>query len=844
MGDEHQDFKHPTQGAVLHRSLRVRFLFWISVVLLLTLGGSAYYVYSKQQALLEHKLISKIDAIGRFIALISPEAIYSFDITTLDRYMSQISDDEDVRFAQILSPGGQPMTTYLPDDIQPQQLAQWISRLDAPDRRHRSPFVPVTTYAFPIIENGENLGRVVIGLDTSRMHEDTRNVVADLMKIFGLIVLALAGLIFIIFKLHVLNPVNALKKGAERIAVGDFAHQVPIYSHDELGHLTMCFNNMMKDIDCDRRELISANQRLAEEIRQRQYSNQELNKLSLAVEQSPVSVVITDLNGRIEYVNPKFCEVMGYDRDEVIGKRVHILGGEKKNTEELQQIREKLNGGNIWKSEFRIRRKNGKTCWESTAIAPIRDANGHTTHYLAVKEDITERKAFEQKLLEQATHDQLTGLPNRFLAFDRLKQMLKHANRYQNRIGVVYIDLDNFKTVNDSLGHAIGDELLVKVAQRIHSQLRAENTLCRLGGDEFMALVPDLKHPVEDLQAILNRLITALQSPFHLNGREIVITLSLGIALFPDDGGDVGTLMSHADIAMYEAKRLGRNTFCFFTPGMNKKIQEKIALETRLRNALEMGELYPVYHPIIRLADGALVGAETLLRWKNQELGDIAPAEFIPIAEQIGLIRPITDWLFRTVLGHASTWRHRPGSFWLAVNVSPTYFCEKPFRQTIEATIEQASNIGLELCVEITENLFLQDSAAAIENFRYLAELGVTSAMDDFGTGYSSLAYIKRFPLNYLKIDRTFVDGLPKNSEDRLLTETIVLLGQRLGINIIAEGVETQAQLDYLRSIDVAYAQGFYLAEPMNNQAFKRYLDALGDHHNSLPLDEGEAGRE
>jgi len=345
-----------------------------------------------------------------------------------------------------------------------------------------------------------------------------------------------------------------------------------------------------------------------------------------------------------------------------------------------------------------------------------------------------------------------------------------------------------------------------------------------------MALVPDLQNPIEDLKALLNRVVSSVQSPFNLNDRQINITLSLGIALFPDDGSDVGTLMSRADIALYEAKRSGRNTFCFFTPEMNKKIQEKIALETRLRHALEIGELYPVYHPIIRLTDGALVGAEVLLRWKNPELGEIAPAEFIPIAEQTGLIRPITDWLFKTVLEHAASWRQRPDAFWLAVNVSPTYFCEKPFRQTIGDAVEQASKIGLELCVEITENLFLQNGEAAIEIFRYLAELGVASAMDDFGTGYSSLAYIKRFPLNYLKIDRTFVGGLPEDSEDRSLTETIVLMGHRLGITIIAEGVETQAQLDYLQSLDVAYAQGYFVAKPMNHQAFGRYMDSFGDH--------------
>jgi diguanylate cyclase (GGDEF)-like protein/PAS domain S-box-containing protein len=831
MGGEHQSSARKAKGTALYRSLRVRFLFWIGIALLLTLGGSAYYVYSAQQALLEHKLSKKVEAIGRFIALISPEAIYSFDVTTLDRYISQISEDEDVRFAQILSPEGLPMTTYLPAGIQPRQFAQWNSRLDSPDGNDRGRAGTVLVRAFPIIDNDETLGQVVIGLDTTQMIQDTRRVVVDLMKIFGLIMLWLAGYIFIIFKRYVHNPVNALRKGAERIAEGDFSHQVPVFLPDELGDLTHYFNKMMKEIEIDRQALVSANQRLAGEIRQRQEANHELKKLSLAVEQSPVSVVITDLGGRVEYVNPKFCEVMGYNRHEVIGKKTHILGGEIDNPKELEQIREQLRSGNIWKSEFRSRRRNGKSCWESAVVAPIRDAGGNITHYLAVKEDITERKAFEQKLLEQATHDQLTGLPNRFLAFDRLKQMLQQSNRRQNRIGIIYIDLDNFKTVNDSMGHAIGDDLLVQVARRIRSQLRAGSTLCRLGGDEFLALVPDLRNPIEDLKAILNRIMASMHSSFDLNGNEIVVTLSLGIALFPDDGTDVGTLMSHADIAMYEAKRSQSNTFCFFTSKMNQKIQEKMTIETRLRHALEKGELHPVYHPIIRLADGALVGAETLLRWEHPEMGNIPPAEFIPISEKIGLIEPITDWLFRTVMEDAAFWKQRPDAFRLTVNVSPVYFCKKQFRRTIGTASEQAATLGMELCVEITENLFLQNSAAAIDNFQYLADQGVTTAMDDFGTGYSSLAYLKRFPLDYLKIDRIFINGLPEDNDDRLLTETIVIMGRRLGITIIAEGVETQAQLDYLRSIDVAYAQGFYIAKPMTNKAFGGYLDAFGHRH-------------
>ena len=257
---------------------------------------------------------------------------------------------------------------------------------------------------------------------------------------------------------------------------------------------------------------------------------------------------------------------------------------------------------------------------------------------------------------------------------------------------------------------------------------------------------------------------------------------------------------------------------------MNQKVQGKMTLETHLRHALDRNELYPVYHPIIRLSDGAMVGAETLLRWKNPDLGLVSPLDFIPIAEQTGLIRPITEWLFDTILVHAAAWDRRPEKFWVGINVSPSYFCDETFRDTIEAVSNRASAMNLDLCVEITENLFLQAGEASLKQFKHLTKLGVSSAMDDFGTGYSSLAYIKRFPLNHLKIDRTFVDGLPGKTDDRSLTETIVLMGHRLGISLIAEGVENQSQYDYLKSLGVEYAQGFHIARPMAQEDFIRYI--------------------
>ncbi|MET0064882.1 MAG: EAL domain-containing protein [Candidatus Thiodiazotropha sp.] len=821
-------FDAPPNAISFSRSLRARFIFWIGIVLLLTLGGAAYYVYSAQQTLLANSLQSKVVALGRFIALISPDAIYTFDITMLDRYVKQITEDEDVLFAQIRSPSGTPMTTYLPPGITREQVKVWIETIDETQDPQRLTVDKVIFYSFSIVANGEELGHVLVGLDTQPMQAHTRQVLVDLIKIFSAIVISLGVLIFMIFKWHVLDPVGRLKTAAMRVSEGDFTHQVEVQQHDELGHLATCFNSMMDEINIDREALISSNQRLAEEIHQRQLANVELTKLSLAVEQSPASVVITDLEGHVEYVNPRFCEVSGYYRDEVIGKQIPMFGNETQEPQERQRIITQLSQGDLWRGEFRNQRKNGEEYWESAVLAPIRDDQGVITHYLAVKEDISERKAFEETLVEQATHDQLTGLPNRFLAMDRLQQLMQHAMREKNKIAVIYIDLDNFKMVNDSLGHATGDGLLVQVANRIWAQLRDEDTLSRLGGDEFMALVPNLKNPAEDLQIILDRLIASVKIPFEVYESEINVTSSMGISLFPDDGESVGMLMSNADIAMYEAKRSGRNTFRFFTREMNEQVREKMALESRLRHALEEGELYPVYQPVIRLSDGAVVGAETLLRWHNPEMGDITPAEFIPIAEQFGLIRPITDWLLQRIMTDAREWKGRPEEFWIAVNVPPIYFCEDAFRDALSGTLQQAVEQGITLCVEITENLFLQNDKTALNVFQDLRALGVSSAVDDFGTGYSSLAYLKQFPLDFLKIDRAFVDGLPENPDDQSLTEAIVLMGHRLGIRIIAEGVENAVQLEYLRNLKVEYAQGYHIAKPMNQSVFLDYLMTLG----------------
>jgi diguanylate cyclase (GGDEF)-like protein/PAS domain S-box-containing protein len=804
--------------------LRLKFIIWISTILIITFGGATYYIYSTQQQHLESSLKSKAYALGQFITLISPDALYSYDVTTLDSFVQQISYDVDVLFAQIRSAENHPITTFLPEKIDARKIDQYAAQspgLTSFIQDHNSNLILLK---FDIKDGDIILGRLMIGLDTTRIEIITRNATIKLIQIYSLIVVFLGSVIFIIFKFQVLNPVNALTKGATSVADGDFDGDVPIVSHDELGKLADSFNKMRREIKSDREKLIGVNLQLEHEVEFRQKASKELKKLSLAVEQSPASVIITDLNGIIEYVNPKFSEVSGYQAEEVIGQHSRMLSADISDTDLFKNLWDTIEHGNTWKGEFCNKKKNGTIYWESAIITPIRDNNNVTTHYLAVKEDITERKVIEEQLLEQATHDQLTKLPNRFLAFDRLEQLIQRAKRTHSHIAIIYIDLDNFKNVNDSMGHSVGDQLLIKISKRIKEQLRTEDTLARLGGDEFVALVPNVTDLSSDLERVVTRLIDTTEMPVTLNNRKISISSSLGISIYPQDGTSVSTLMSNADIAMYEAKHAGRNTFRFFTKELNKKVTEKMLLESQLNHALELDEFYLVYQPIINIKTDKVVAAEVLLRWNNSELGNVPPAEFVPIAEQSGLIRPITDWLFQKILEDCKSWDNRPDAFWLSVNVPPNYFCDVSFTKTISRIFKQAKTIGIGLCIEITENLLLHRSEDVFNNFFHLQKLGIASAMDDFGTGYSSLSYIKRFPLNHLKIDRSFIKGLPHDKNNKVLTETITIMGNKFGMSIIAEGVEKSDQLEYLRTLDITFAQGFIYAKPMRPEDFSHYL--------------------
>ena len=459
----------------------------------------------------------------------------------------------------------------------------------------------------------------------------------------------------------------------------------------------------------------------------------------------------------------------------------------------------------------------GATKWLSTSKVPLRNDGDEIFGLVGISRDITEHKQAADRIQFMASHDALTGLPNRTLLKDRLAQAILFADRYELGASVVFIDLDNFKLVNDSLGHLAGDDLLKLVAARMVASVRTTDTVVRLGGDEFVILLPDQPKNAEMITAVLQNVRAAIGEPAQIGGRELRVTSSMGIATYPSDGTDPETLLANADTAMYRAKETGRDNFQFYTPGLNARVHEKFALQEDLRGAISRAELLLLYQPQIDLRSNHLFAVEALLRWQHPRLGIIPPAVFIPIAEDSGLIISIGDWVLNEACRQNKAWQDAglpPVS--VCVNVSAKQFKDRSLVDRVVRALEEAGLDAKYLELELTESVIMQDVELALEIMNELRELGIQLAIDDFGTGYSSLSALKKFPVARLKIDKSFIDDLADSEEDRAVASAVISLGQKLNMRVIAEGVETDGQLTFLKENNCDEMQGYHFSRPVS----------------------------
>src|SRR5450830_28275 len=503
----------------------------------------------------------------------------------------------------------------------------------------------------------------------------------------------------------------------------------------------------------------------------------------------------------------------------------------------MAQLEARLPFANL---EYAITGKDGVTRWFTTNGEPVYDAQGEFRGYRGTGSEITERKLAEQRIQHIAHHDALTGLPNRVLLQDRLAQAVAYANRSGHPLWVLLIDLDRFKFVNDSLGHKAGDQLLRTVAARLQASVRESDTVARLSGDEFVAILSE--YPEESLSPdVVGRIMRALAPPVDLEGKELFVTCSIGVAVYSGPGGDAGQLIEHADIAMYSAKKLGRNCYQFYQSSMNDAAQERLRIESALRSALERQEFVLHYQPQLDLAGGAIVGVEALLRWQHPELGMVAPQRFIGLAEETGLIVPIGAWVMRTACAQARAWMDAGlGELRVAVNLSARQFAQRDLVQSVAQVLADTGLPPHLLELELTESLFVDDVAQAVTLLHQLKALGVGLAIDDFGTGYSSLSYLRTFPIDVLKIDRSFVGQIAVDGDQAAIVISIIALAHNLQLKVIAEGVETAGQLDFLRAHGCDEVQGYFFSRPVPAADVSSLVPALlhgGEQQDRLAAD-------
>ena len=575
---------------------------------------------------------------------------------------------------------------------------------------------------------------------------------------------------------------------------------------------------------CDSTGKVSKVVVVSRDITERRVAEEKLRLAARVFENSGEGIIITDADSNILMVNAAFTAATQYTAEEVIGKNPRILSSGEQDAEFYRNMWRALGENGEWHGEIRNRRKSGELYTEWLTLAAVRNDAGEITNYVATFIDLTARKQVEERLHFLAYYDELTELPNRVLFIDGLDRALALARHSHHQAAVMFLDLDRFSAINETLGHATGDLLLKEVSQRLQDCIPQRDSVARVGGDEFTMVLSGISEP-EDASAVAQQILNALAKPFVLLANEVFISASIGISVFPGDGDDAETLINHADSAMRRAVALGGNHFRFYTLDMNSRSFERMLLGTDLRHALERGELQLYYQPLVEMATGRIVGAEALLRWWRQDFGMVPPAAFIPLLEETGLIVPVGEWVLKTACMQCNAWRALGFSdVFVAVNFSAQQFESQNIVGAVERVLHESDFDPRHLEIELTEGTLMRHAEDTTATLRGLKAMGIRLSVDDFGTGYCSLSYLKRFPLDTLKIDQSFVRDIPNQADAMAIVNAVIAMGHALKLKIIAEGVETREQMEFLRASGCDIMQGYHVGHPLPHEEFIRFL--------------------
>jgi diguanylate cyclase (GGDEF)-like protein/PAS domain S-box-containing protein len=647
----------------------------------------------------------------------------------------------------------------------------------------------------------------------ARVNDELARLHRQILLVMVFIVIALSALAVTIFYMRrtMLRPLVQLHGQAIQLTQGKYAARCDIDTKNELAELGNTLNSMASAIERD--------------VTARKLTEESMRQATMVFENSSEAMMVTNADNIIISVNPAFTSVTGYTPDEALGKNPGILDSGLHDEFFFQAIRTSLEATGHWEGEITGRRKNTEIYSEWRKVNAIYDEAGSVHRWITLFSDITLKKKSDELIWEQANFDSLTSLPNRYMFHNRLEQEIKKASRTGASIALILLDLDHFKEVNDTYGHNIGDLLLKEAAWRLSSCVRGIDTVARLGGDEFTVILGGLNNTIS-INRIVRDILHEMAEPFQLGNEVAYVSASIGVTFYPQDANDIEALVRNGDQAMYAAKNQGRNCASYFTRTLHEAAQTRMRLASDLRGALAGGQFQLHYQPILDLATGSVHKAEALLRWHHPKLGLVNPADFISIAEETRMIVDIGDWVFRTAVQQAKDWRmSHCAEFQISINTSPVqYRKDVDLHETWLEYLQELELPGQSVVIEITEGLLMDASPAVTSKLLAFRNAGLQISMDDFGTGYSSLGYLKRFDIDYLKIDQSFVQSLAPESNDLALCEAIIVMAHKLGIKVIAEGIETEAQRDLLALSGCDYGQGNLFSKPVPADEFENLI--------------------